>query len=218
MDTTSELITVEVICEHEMKELFVSCIAELGCVHSVYRKYPSLKYYYRQWIASDPQFKADIDEAFLMFKGRVFSELLRRAVEGVPRKKFFKGEPVIDPETGKHYQENEYSDKLLLSLMEVVDERFRPPKAIQHSGGIGIEHSGQLVTTRIIENDDWYGTKSAATNGDAPQGDVSSVAGDSVSSTIQGSGLRATLGQDCTRTDDGTEGPRGIQGPETGGD
>jgi hypothetical protein len=39
----------------------------------------------------------------------------RRAVEGVPRKKFTsRGEPVIDPETKRQYIERDYSDQLLM--------------------------------------------------------------------------------------------------------
>lgn len=48
-------------------------------------------------------------------------EALRRAVDGRPRKKFYKGDPLIDPETGSQYIEHEVSDTLLIFMLKSLD-------------------------------------------------------------------------------------------------
>ena len=55
--------------------------------------------------------KAEADEALEM-------EARRRAVKGLRRYKFYKGEPVLHPVTGKPYVEHEYSDGLLIQLLK----------------------------------------------------------------------------------------------------
>lgn len=45
-------------------------------------------------------------------------EARRRALAGVPRKKFDKGLPIIDPDTGEQYVEREYSDTLMIFLLK----------------------------------------------------------------------------------------------------
>lgn len=56
-------------------------------------------------------------------------EARRRAVEGVERKKFSEGRPVMDPATGRQYVEREYSDTLLIVLLKAHrPEKFRESK------------------------------------------------------------------------------------------
>jgi hypothetical protein len=45
-------------------------------------------------------------------------EARRRAVVGMIRFKFYRGEPIIDPRTGQPYMELEYSDSLLQFLLK----------------------------------------------------------------------------------------------------
>lgn len=49
---------------------------------------------------------------------RLEKEAIRRAVDGLKRFKFTsKGDPILDPDTGKPYYELEYSDRLLECLL-----------------------------------------------------------------------------------------------------
>lgn len=73
------------------------------------------------------------------------AEARRRAYEGVKRKKFDKGEPVIDPETGQQYIEYEYSDTMLIFLMKACRpdkyrERYDHKHEVTGKGGGPIKH------------------------------------------------------------------------------
>ena len=59
----------------------------------------------------------------------------RRGIKGLKRKKFYKGEPVIDPETRKQYVEREYSDSLLMFRLKAIDpEKYRESVKHEHGG------------------------------------------------------------------------------------
>jgi hypothetical protein len=66
--------------------------------------------------AQDAAFAAEWDAALVVYAESILEpEADRRAAEGCVRKKFTRsGEPIIDPETDKQYEEREYSDTLLI--------------------------------------------------------------------------------------------------------
>lgn len=68
----------------------------------------------------DAEFKAAFDNALTAGALLLEEEAVRRAKDGVRRIKFNPktGEPYIDPDTGKPYQELEYSDAILLALLK----------------------------------------------------------------------------------------------------
>src|SRR2546429_362004 len=67
-------------------------------------------------------------------------EARRRAVEGLIRKEFHKGEPLIDPSTGEQYFEREYSDSLLQLLLRAHrPEKYRERHQVEHTGGVKLE-------------------------------------------------------------------------------
>lgn len=71
------------------------------------------------WRATDPDFVIAEQTALNSFADRLEKEAVRRAVEGVRKKKFTaKGEPVFDPETGDQYVEREFSDTLLIFMLK----------------------------------------------------------------------------------------------------
>lgn len=72
------------------------------------------------YIASDKddEFAAAMRRAHDEGADQLEAEARRRAVEGVTRKKFDKGVPIIDPQTGEQYIEREYSDTLLIFLLK----------------------------------------------------------------------------------------------------
>lgn len=65
------------------------------------------------------------------------AEARRRAHDGLVRKKFEKGLPVIDPATGEQYYELEYSDTLLIFLLKGArPSKFRDNYSVKHEGRI----------------------------------------------------------------------------------
>ena len=63
------------------------------------------------------------------------AEARRRAVTGVRRLKFDKGQAIIDPETGEPYVELDYSDVLLIFLLKArAPEKYRENQNGQQQG------------------------------------------------------------------------------------
>jgi hypothetical protein len=86
-----------------------------------------------RWREEDEEFAKAWDEAIEAGYDDLEEEARRRAFEGIIRKKFDKGEPVIDPLTGEQYYEREYSDTLTIFLLK----GGRPDKyreRYEHSG------------------------------------------------------------------------------------
>lgn len=73
---------------------------------------------------SDEQFRHEVRQALNDACDKLEGEARRRAFEGLVRKKFDRGLPVMDPETGEQYVEREYSDTLLVFLLKA----HRPKK------------------------------------------------------------------------------------------
>ena len=75
---------------------------------------------------SEPGYKQVFDDARLIAAEVLEDEARRRAVQGLRKMKFYKGEPVIDPETNKPYFEHEYSDTLMAMLLNAnLPEKFK---------------------------------------------------------------------------------------------
>jgi len=68
--------------------------------------------------SSSAEFAAKFDQAKEAFNDRVEYAAIRRAIDGTVVKKFYKDEPLLDPETGKQYTERQYSDSLLIKLLK----------------------------------------------------------------------------------------------------
>jgi hypothetical protein len=72
-----------------------------------------------RWRAKNDDFRKAWDEAQELGTDALEDEAIRRASQGVAKKKFTaKGEPVIDPETGKQYVEHDYSDTMLIFMLK----------------------------------------------------------------------------------------------------
>jgi hypothetical protein len=67
---------------------------------------------------SDIEFAAKCEEAMKVASESLEAEARRRAQEGVRRLKFYQGEAILDPETGRPYVEHEYSDALTMFLLK----------------------------------------------------------------------------------------------------
>lgn len=83
------------------------------------------------------RFLAAVEEA----ADNLEAEARRRAVKGLIRYKFFKGEPILHPETKEPYYEIEYSDTLLIFLLKAMrPEKYREQmdQYHHHDGVIGV--------------------------------------------------------------------------------
>jgi hypothetical protein len=74
-------------------------------------------------------------------------EARRRAVDGLARKKFDGGDPVIDPATGEQYVEREYSDTLLIFLLKAHrPEKYRERHEVKHTGQLRVTASAEELS------------------------------------------------------------------------
>lgn len=121
-----------------------------------------------RWMKTSAKYREAFGRAKMKYVECLEKAAHHRAVHGVRRLKFFKDEPIIDPITGNPYEEREYSDRLLIKLLEANDpEKYRPrsensrpadPSVSVNVGvGVGIN---QGIT--VIQDDDWYGNASRA--------------------------------------------------------
>jgi hypothetical protein len=88
-----------------------------------------------EWQETDDQFVAAFREAEIEATETLEAEAHRRAVEGLRRLKFDKGQAVLDPATGDPYTEMEYSDTLLIFLLKArAPEKYRENNGQAGSG------------------------------------------------------------------------------------
>jgi hypothetical protein len=89
------------------------------------------------WLDKDQGYVEKFEEAHKEAIERLVAEARRRALEGVQRKKFHNGAPVLDPETGEQYMEREYSDTLLIFLLKgAMPETYRDRQDVQVTGRV----------------------------------------------------------------------------------
>ena len=68
-------------------------------------------------------------------------EARRRAVEGIKKKKFYKGEPIVDPVSGQQYEETEYSDAMLMFLLKCqLPEKYGDKSKLELSGSLDLHN------------------------------------------------------------------------------
>jgi hypothetical protein len=90
-----------------------------------------------RWQEQDDEFAAGFREAEIKATECLESEARRRAVDGVLRLKFDKGQAIIDPRTGEPYMEAEKSDTLLIFLLKArAPEKYRENVHVKHDGRI----------------------------------------------------------------------------------
>jgi len=70
------------------------------------------------WLHDDEDYASRAQEAWESYTDRLEEEARRRAIDGVKRFKFHKGDPITHPETGEPYFEHYHSDTLLIFLLK----------------------------------------------------------------------------------------------------
>lgn len=103
---------------HIKKRKFLSAFSIAGTVTGAAKAAGVSRRSHSTWLREDPSYAKAFATAQDMACDRLEQEAIRRAVSGVERKKFHKGEPIIDPSTGEQYVEREYSDTMLIFLLK----------------------------------------------------------------------------------------------------
>lgn len=78
----------------------------------------------------DPGFAAAWDHAVALATGAAESEAWRRAVDGVPKKVFYQGQPID--------VQHEYSDALLTRILAAHEPKYEPRSNIKAEGSLNI--------------------------------------------------------------------------------
>jgi len=106
------------------KSAFLAAYAELGNITRAAQAANVARTKHYCWL-KDPAYAKAFLEAEEIAVEKLEAEARRRAVEGLKRKKFNRnGDPIMDPETSEQYFEHEYSDTLLIFLLNAA----RPEK------------------------------------------------------------------------------------------
>jgi hypothetical protein len=110
---------------HPKKRAFLKAFARCGAIRRACAAAGIHHSTIYEWRKSDAEFADAVDVAKQWAIETLEMEADRRAVDGVPRMKFHKGKPLIDPDTGKPYVEYEYSDSLLMFRLKRLDPAYR---------------------------------------------------------------------------------------------
>lgn len=104
-----------------------------------------------KWLRTNPRYAEEFEQAHQAYVDRLKREAFRRAVEGVPRRRFNnKGEPVYDPATGEILIERQFSDVLLKEMLRANADEYKPSSDLTIQGGVGVEHSGNITVAGMI--------------------------------------------------------------------
>jgi hypothetical protein len=99
------------------------------------------------WLNDDAEYAAAFLEAKEAALEILEKEAVRRAVQGLRRYKFHRGEPILDPKTKKPYYELEYSDVLLIFLLKALNPgKYRDKVVIEQNITQQMQVNQQLVS------------------------------------------------------------------------
>lgn len=109
----------------------------------------------RQHYRDDPAFKQQWDDVMALAGGTLEAAVLRRALEGVPRKLYHNGKPVVDPGTGLQAVEVDYNAARELALLKrFLPEEYRERVDNRLSRGVDQVPDDELIARvkRVIED------------------------------------------------------------------
>lgn len=133
-----------------LKRLFLDNFREYGNITLGAKQAGIDRHTVYWWQEHDEQFAIAFREAELQSTEVLEAEARRRAVVGVQRLKFDRGQAVIDPDTGEAYRELEYSDTLLIFLLKARNpSKYRDNTNIELTGKDG----GPIQTEDVTLND-----------------------------------------------------------------
>lgn len=144
---------------------FLAALAQTGVVTTAAEAVGITRSHVYDLRRADPQFSGEWDAAMEEASDRMENEARRRAHDGLMRKKFHHGQPIIDPVTGEQYVEMEYSDTLLMFLLKGSrPEKFRERTDVRMEGKAQME-----VVEEIVYAEDTTTDSPASDSGSIPQ-------------------------------------------------
>ncbi len=131
-----------------LKKAFLESFRQHGNITRACRLSTASRSSVYRWKDEDDQFASDFHVAEMEATEHLEEAAYVRAVEGVRRLKFERGEAILDPATGEPYTEMECSDTLLIFLLKArAPEKYRERHDIKHGGQI--EHV-QMDAARTV--------------------------------------------------------------------
>lgn len=98
------------------------------------------------WMKNDDEYAEKYEEVRLMLVDNLEDAAYERAVNGVERKVYFKGEEVGT--------QTEYSDQLLVVLLKAnMPEKYKEINKVELSGNVGIADALKAAMERVQAND-----------------------------------------------------------------
>ena len=123
--------------EFDKQHAFLMAYAMLGGISQAAKAAGCNRTTHNKWLREDPAYPAKFAEAQQEANGRLEAEARRRAVHGMERMKFYKGKPIMVD--GKPYIEREYSDSLLIRLLQAhMPDKYAERQKVETSGSMTI--------------------------------------------------------------------------------
>lgn len=136
---------------HPKKRAYLIAFAKCGQVGKAAKSAGIDRHTPKEWCETDPDFELAYEDAKESYAEILEAEAVKRATKGVMRYKFDRrGEPLIDPRTGKPYVEREFSDTLLIFMLKGLKPKtYRENVKTELSGenGAPIETKTEIVVT-----------------------------------------------------------------------
>ena len=118
------------------KVAFLAAVSQCGVIARAADIAGVLRQSHYRWLNTDPEYPALFSAAMDEAVDRLEQEARRRATVGQRKLKFCNGKAVIDPDTGKPYVEYDYSDTLLMFLLNGArPEKYKRP-AVEIQGSL----------------------------------------------------------------------------------
>lgn len=129
------------------QELFLEAIRQVGFIsHAAKRAGIERRSHYR-WLDESPAYAEAFEDANCEFDDRLRAEAVRRAVKGVNRTIYYKGQPCG--------QETEYSDRLLEVILKARCTEFREKHDVSGGGRPPVQVLAIEYPALIEDPEEW---------------------------------------------------------------
>jgi hypothetical protein len=129
--------------------IWPECSTMAECARRLNVADSTLRMLHRRWYEKHEEYRRRFNDVEAAAVESIVAEARRRAVSGIKRRRFYRGEPIIDPDTGEPFTETEYSDSLLLALLKARAPGFSDRVSME--GNMQVSHTGQLTVQSVME-------------------------------------------------------------------
>jgi hypothetical protein len=130
---------------------FLAALAQSGNITESCRVAAVHRSTAHEYYKTDPKFAAMWDEALDVFADRLEAHVDQLVFEGMKRKKFDKGAPIIDKSTGEQYVEVEYPIPLIITRLKAVrPDKYRDNAHVEHAGAVKHVHDARPLVQKVF--------------------------------------------------------------------